>query len=342
MKNKKAFTLIEMIGIITILALIMLIALPSMTKTLKRNEQKKYDNYINNLKLVSETYLADQLQKGQAAFGNGNDTVYFTLGDIIDAGYVKDVIKNPNTDKNLSRSTIIKAVKNLDSTYSFEIVYSNIEDYSLKDSNNNIVKPAFHIDSIAKEENYINVDSTYLDDSGYKDFKDSIKLYKNGSQELFYDFISEMKDTNFSNLSISFNYKANENNEFEFNFFNNNHVVYNDFGITNTITGQGVQKIVINNNGVVKTISDGPIENQNNTVTLVFNENKSVDLYINGIKKVNYTSFITDDQEDNMIFLSCVYDSKITGPNNFVVYKKALSAQEVQNLYNLDKERFGE
>lgn len=119
MENKKAFTLIEMIGIITILALIMLIALPSMTKTLKRNEQKKYDNYITNLKLVSENYLVDQLQKKNITFVD--DEAYFTLGDIIDAGYIKEIITNPNNDKKLSRDTKIKVIKNYDNTYSFEI-----------------------------------------------------------------------------------------------------------------------------------------------------------------------------------------------------------------------------
>lgn len=119
MKNKKAFTLIEMIGIITILALILLVALPSMTKTLKRNEQKKYDNYMNNLKIISENYLVDQLQKKNITFVDS--VAYFTLGDLIDAGYVKDAITNPGNDKKLSRDTKIKVIRDIDNTYSFEI-----------------------------------------------------------------------------------------------------------------------------------------------------------------------------------------------------------------------------
>lgn len=119
MKNKKGFTLIEMIAIITLLALILLVALPSMTKTLKRNEQKKYDNYINNLKLISESYLVDQLQKENIIFKN--DSAYFTLGDIIDAGYIKETITNPDNNKKISRDTKIVVTKNLDSTYSFAV-----------------------------------------------------------------------------------------------------------------------------------------------------------------------------------------------------------------------------
>lgn len=119
MKDKKGFTLIEMIGIITILALIILVALPSMTKTLKRNEQKKYDNYINNLKLVSESYLVEQLQNNNLIFED--DKTNFTLGDIIDSGYITEVITNPDNNKKISRDTKIVVTKNIDGTYSFDI-----------------------------------------------------------------------------------------------------------------------------------------------------------------------------------------------------------------------------
>ena len=46
--NNKAFTLIEVVGVITVLSLILLVSLPAITSTLKRNEQRKYDEYVNN------------------------------------------------------------------------------------------------------------------------------------------------------------------------------------------------------------------------------------------------------------------------------------------------------
>lgn len=349
MKNKRAFTLIEVIGVIATLGLILLVAVPSMTKTLKRNEQKKYDNYITNLKLVSENYLVDQLQKGKVKFDEYNNVAYFSLGDVIDAGYVKDVITNPNNGKKLSRNTTIKSIRNIDSTYSFEIIYSNMDDYILKDNNNNnnITKPIFHLDSIAKEEGYIKVDNSYVDDDIYESFKNDLRIYQNGSQNLFYYFFYAMKNVNFTNTSISFNFNVNINNIFVFNFHNEDYDSYNDLFINNKKNKQGPQTIAIKNETNKNVLNDSLIDNKSNTITLVFNDDKSIDVYINGTQKGNYKNMLIDDHEKNIVILSCTYDKEINtkniiGLNNFIVYNKALSAQEIEALYNLDKERFGE
>lgn len=128
-KNKKAFTLIEVIGVVTILALMLLLAVPAMTKTLKRNEQKKYDHYIDNLKLATESYVVDRLKEGVTI----GDVYYITLGDLIDEEFVQETIKNPENGGTLSRNTQIAVIKNLDGTRDYKVKehYLLPSDYTL-------------------------------------------------------------------------------------------------------------------------------------------------------------------------------------------------------------------
>ncbi len=331
MKDRKGFTLIEMIGIITLLAIILLVALPSMTKTLKRNEQKKYDNYINNLKLVSENYLVDQLQKNGITFTN--DIAYFTLGDIIDAGYVTETITNPNTEKKISRDTRIKATKNIDSTYSFDVqeYYNTVSDYDKKDL-------VIHYDSVKyigsnKFENNANeVDydfgekATWTEDGmlfGKKDIA-SINLTKSYTTD---------------NLTVSFNLKSledlgdcgecytypirllyNTTNSARFGFRRNVYLFY----------GSG-------NNTVLESTS--LVKNKNYTITFVQEGLTKRSVYVNGVL-VSKKNLSLETINYNRIHISpYLYNLKI---NNLLVYNRALTSDEVEQLYALDKDRFGE
>ncbi|MBE6138134.1 MAG: type II secretion system protein [Firmicutes bacterium] len=131
MKNKRGFTLIEAIGIVTILALMLLLVVPSITKTLKRNEQKKYNGYLNNLKSATESYIVEKL-KEEVVIG---DEYYVTLGNLIDTKFIRESIKNPENDGVLSRETKIKVTKNLDGTryYTIQPHYLLPETYTLVD-----------------------------------------------------------------------------------------------------------------------------------------------------------------------------------------------------------------
>lgn len=115
--NRKGFTLVEIIGVVTVLALILIVAVPSLTKTLKRNEQKKYDDYIDNLKMAAENYVVSKLKEGLVI----GDYFIVSLGDLIDSGYVNDTVTNPQNDQKLTRNTIIKVKKDLDNTFKYNI-----------------------------------------------------------------------------------------------------------------------------------------------------------------------------------------------------------------------------
>ena len=48
--NKKAFTLVELIGVLVILSVLVLVAVPSVLKIIKNTKQKTYDSNITMIK----------------------------------------------------------------------------------------------------------------------------------------------------------------------------------------------------------------------------------------------------------------------------------------------------
>lgn len=341
MKNKKAFTLIEMIGIITILALILVIALPSMTKTLKRNEQKKYDNYINNLKMVSESYLVDQLQRTLLTFND--DVTYFTLGDLIDAGYVKDTIVNPSNDKKISRDTRIKVVRDIDNTYSFEIqeYYNNTSDYNKE----NLI---IHYDAVKYSggNKFIN----NANEVNY-DFKTNAIWTENGMlfEQKDISTVDLNKTYSTDSLTVSFNVNSLEDlgtcgSCYTWPLFLYN---YDSSANSSTIASRfGFRKDVFlfyeSGNSTVLTATSLE-KNKNYTLTFVQEGLTTRRIYINGkllSESSSKTGLSLSTITYNRIWISPkLYNLKI---NNMLIYNRALSSGEIENLYNLDKVRFGE
>lgn len=332
MKNKKAFTLIEVIGIIVILGLILIIAVPSMTKTLKRNEQKKYDNYINNLKLVSDHYLVDQLQKKNITFKD--DVTYFSLGDIIDAGYIKDIITNPNNNKKISRDTRIKVTKNLDSTYSYEIqeYYNNVSDYDKEDL-------IIHYDSV--KYTGLNKFENNTNEVDY-DFNTSATWTENGMlfEKNSISSISLNNSYSTDNITVSFNIKSleelgtcNDCYTYPINIYNN----------SNSVAKIGFRKdlYLFYYSGNNSVLYSGTLEmNKNYTITFVQDGLTTRKIYINGVFIDSKTNLNLETISYNKINISpLLYNLEL---NNILVYNRALTESEIKNLYSLDKDRFGE
>ena len=54
MKNKKGFTLVELMAVIVVLAIIIAIAVPSYAKIKKNIEEKNYKNKVNLIEIAAE------------------------------------------------------------------------------------------------------------------------------------------------------------------------------------------------------------------------------------------------------------------------------------------------
>lgn len=335
MKNRRGFTLIEMIGIITVLALILLVALPSMTKTLKRNEQKKYDNYINNLKMVSETYLVDQLQKKNITFKD--DVTYFTLGDVIDAGYVKDVITNPTNDKKIARDTRIKVTKNIDSTYSFDIqeYYNNVSDYNKE----NLI---IHYDAVKYTGQ--NKFANNTDEVDY-DFGSNATWTENGMlfEKKTIPFINLNQSYSTEKMTASFSIKSLEDLGDCGNCYTYPLWLFKD-NVENGTFGFRRMVFLFYKNGNNTVLYSQPLEKDKNyTITFVQEDLTTRRVYVNGkLYAVNSSATglnLTAINYNQIGINPSLYNLKI---NNLLIYNRALSAKEIENLYKLDKDRFGD
>ena len=88
MKNKKGFTLIELIAVIVILGLIMLIVFPSISRLMMSNSKKKYTTYEDLLKEAAEKYARTRMADLGGIIGEGCiDDI--TIEDLEDANLIK-------------------------------------------------------------------------------------------------------------------------------------------------------------------------------------------------------------------------------------------------------------
>lgn len=346
MKSKnKAFTLVELIGVVAILAIMLLVAVPSLTKTLKNNEQKKYGSYIKNLELVTEQYIVKNILDKETI--DDENPYYVSLKTLIDNGYVEDTIVNPTTEREISTDTRIKVTRNSDNSFKYDVqeYYHYISDY---DSNNLIM----HYDTAE-----YNKESILKNYGEYDGFGESINFH-------YYD-IATLEGTGIAfnggkgtinlksaydmlNTTISINLKPNdlETGQLQFSWFYDED---NKNTITITHSQFLFQGKLYDYVADLSSQENLELKNKNYTFTFVYSvdagkPNNPAKLYINGqqveLKIDNssgeyYPGFSYDEVsisgEDNWIM------------NNFLVYHgRLLDDLEVKDLYELDKERFGE
>src|SRR5574344_1979962 len=114
--RQNAFTLVELLAVITILGVIALIAFPSVDRIIKNSKIKVYEKQKDALLSSLEDWKTDN---ENLFFENNNITL--TLGDLKEQNYVDYDIKNPKTDKCISNDltlTVSKTGKKY--TYSIE------------------------------------------------------------------------------------------------------------------------------------------------------------------------------------------------------------------------------
>jgi competence protein ComGC len=85
--KEKAFTLIEMLGIVTILGIILLISLPTLNRTLKSMKVDQTDNLEKNIAISAEAYI--ELNRDKYPELDEEQTVTITVKDLYDANLLK-------------------------------------------------------------------------------------------------------------------------------------------------------------------------------------------------------------------------------------------------------------
>ncbi len=170
MEKRKAFTLIELMGVLVIIGLLTSILIPVVSNTIKNNKQKLHDKQIELIKVAAQNLATDNTYILPEEDG---EEIYITLGQLRATGYAEGTIIDPLTNKNFPDNLIVMIIKkgndydyviNLDGgtiiTSSGITVGNPSKKYIRKGVNAYYIITAKTVSTMEKEqvlENYINI-----------------------------------------------------------------------------------------------------------------------------------------------------------------------------------------
>lgn len=93
--NKKAFTLVELIGVLVILSVLALVSVPAVLKIIKNSKQKVYDTNITMIK----TAMQDWKNNNSTMLPTVGEKIYLTISQLKREGHLEQELNNPLTDK---------------------------------------------------------------------------------------------------------------------------------------------------------------------------------------------------------------------------------------------------
>ena len=119
MMNKKGFTLVEILVSIGLLALLGSVIAISLNRVFKDNNIKNYNEYVEKIKSSAMLYVNNTVD----IINDLNDSSFkiITIGNLIDNGYLKDNIINPDTGETVDKNEKIKV--SYDSDYELIVGY---------------------------------------------------------------------------------------------------------------------------------------------------------------------------------------------------------------------------
>lgn len=126
MIKNKGFTLIEMLAVVTILGIITLIAFPYANNLLKKSKDNEYQRFLDDISLATEAYLVDNSDNYESLKQIGG-TDYISLKNIVESGYLKSTTINPKTNEKIDLNTSVKVTLNEDKTYNYELMNKNYD-----------------------------------------------------------------------------------------------------------------------------------------------------------------------------------------------------------------------
>lgn len=85
---KNAFTLIELLAIVVFLGVIVLVAVPSLINSNKVSKNNEIEDFNENISVACEAYAA-----------TNTSATSVTVRNLIDNGYLKKSLTNPETEK---------------------------------------------------------------------------------------------------------------------------------------------------------------------------------------------------------------------------------------------------
>ena len=145
MKNKKGFTLIELVIAIGLLSLFAVTIGITLTKNIKSQKTRELKEYNEKLVSSSNLYVSNN-NKILNDLSTVKGFVFITIGDLISNGYLSENTINPTTNEKVDKNTKIKISYDANGTIKIDLenptnedylqaldVYVNLGDNSIKD-----------------------------------------------------------------------------------------------------------------------------------------------------------------------------------------------------------------
>ena len=113
MKNNKAFTLIELLAVVSILVILSLVITPIIDKNIKNSKEQAYKTQIENIRMAGILYYSDNILLKPTE----ETPLTIALTELINLGYIGEV-KNPKTGQPFTESIYVK-YKNTNGKYEY-------------------------------------------------------------------------------------------------------------------------------------------------------------------------------------------------------------------------------
>ena len=120
--NKKAFTLVELLGVIVIISVLSAIAITAVTNVIKRGKETVYNTQISQILESAYNYTLINNQ----FLPNSSETKYLMLGELKVLGLAETTIINANTGKEFPDNLVI-SIKSVNANYPYDKEVSSLK-----------------------------------------------------------------------------------------------------------------------------------------------------------------------------------------------------------------------
>lgn len=118
MKNRRGFTLAELLGVIIIIGILALLIIPTIDNSITESKDSLYSAQINNIEKAAENWGAYNIMKLPE---NDNDYIIVYLWELKAGGYIDDDVRDPRNDKLFPNDMEIKITRK-NHKYVYEVV----------------------------------------------------------------------------------------------------------------------------------------------------------------------------------------------------------------------------
>ena len=118
--NRRGFTLIELMAVVTILVILSLVIIPIVDVNVKRSKNEMYSVQIENIRMAGQNYFSDNIYL-KPSTGNSS---FVTLDSLVSDEYIDEVI-NPKTGKPFSENVYVQLLNKDGSFYYLVCPFEN-------------------------------------------------------------------------------------------------------------------------------------------------------------------------------------------------------------------------